>query len=644
MLTSRWRRLIGPGLFLLIITAALVKLGRDNESSLRMAEMTEKQLEFVPDWAKKVVWYQIFPERFRNGDRSNDPTVADLVGADPVEPPRAWRIHPWGSDWYALQDYERENGDRELWKHMLRRRYGGDLQGIIDKLDYLQDLGIGALYLNPVFWAPSLHKYDGACYHHIDPNFGPDPEGDRRLMQTEDPVDPATWVWTQADELALQLIQETHRRGMRIIFDGVFNHMGINSFAFRDLQINQKQSRYRDWFTVTAWDDPEAGTVFTYRGWWGVRSLPELRQDHNGIVAGPRNYIFSAAERWMNPKNRGVEFGIDGWRLDVAFCIRHEFWQAWRRHVKSINPEAYLTAELVLPVEQVKPFLLGDEFDGEMNYNFAMSCAEFFFNPPPLRISASQFDAALAELRNAYPHGVAYVSLNLFDSHDSNRLASHIVNRGIGNYRDWGDYFNLSKAAENPNYQIRKPNVREKQLQKLFVILQMTAVGAPMVYYGDEAGMWGGNDPDCRKPMLWSDMDYEPETANPNGSKRKPDTVEVDNDLLSHYQKMIHIRNRCPALQIGDWRTLLTDDERDLFIFSRSTAEETTIVAINNSDLPHSLDLPVETDGRWTDLLNESSQAVEKNGLLHLELEAKWGAIWQRERISADRSKPQRDK
>jgi glycosidase len=240
---------------------------------------------------------------------------------------------------------------------MLRRRYGGDLQGIIDKLDYLQDLGIGALYLNPVFWAPSLHKYDGACYHHIDPNFGPDPEGDRRLMQTEDPVDPATWVWTQADELgAAADPRDPQARHAHHLRRRVQPH-GDQQFCFSGSANKSKAITLRDWFTVTAWDDPEAGTVFTYRGWWGVRSLPELRQDHNGIVAGPRNYIFSAAERWMNPKNRGVEFGIDGWRLDVAFCIRHEFWQAWRRHVKSINPEAYLTAELVLPVEQVKPFL-----------------------------------------------------------------------------------------------------------------------------------------------------------------------------------------------------------------------------------------------------------------------------------------------
>ncbi|MFM9984534.1 MAG: alpha-amylase family glycosyl hydrolase [Flavobacteriales bacterium] len=234
-------------------------------------------VQFVPDWAKHAIWYQVFPDRFRNGDPSNDPTIEQLRGADPQEMPKAWQVHPWGSDWYKLQDYEKQNGEPEMWKHILRRRYGGDLQGILDKLDYLQELGITAIYLNPVFEAPSLHKYDGATYHHIDPNFGPDPEGDRKLMATENPADPKSWVWTKADELALKLIDEVHKRGMKIIFDGVFNHMGINSFAFQDLLKNQENSIYKDWFIVKSWNDPETGKGFDYEGWWGVKSLPELR-------------------------------------------------------------------------------------------------------------------------------------------------------------------------------------------------------------------------------------------------------------------------------------------------------------------------------------------------------------------------------
>ena len=170
-----------------------------------------EQGEFVPDWAKSAVWYQVFPERFRDGDPSNNPTVRDIAGADPAEPPKVWQIHPWGSDWYKRQPYEVANGEPELWRHLLRRRYGGDLQGVIDKLDYIQHMGFNAIYLNPVFTAPSLHKYDAASFHHIDPNFGPDPAGDRALIATENPLDPSTWVWTKADELALELITRGHR-------------------------------------------------------------------------------------------------------------------------------------------------------------------------------------------------------------------------------------------------------------------------------------------------------------------------------------------------------------------------------------------------------------------------------------------------
>tara|TARA_R110002167_G_scaffold365879_1_gene591903 strand:- start:79919 stop:81793 length:1875 start_codon:yes stop_codon:yes gene_type:complete len=529
--------------------------------------------EFVPLWAKSAIWYQIFPERFRDGDPTNNPKMEDILGADPTEPPKQWQVHPWGGDWYQLQPYELANGEPELWKHLLRRRYGGDLQGIIDKLDYLTELGINAIYLNPVFDSPSLHKYDGASYHHIDPNFGPDPEGDRAIMATEIPLDPKTWRWTKADELALKLIDESHQRGIRIIFDGVFNHMGINSFAFKDLEKNQQKSPYKDWFTVHSFDDKEKGTQFDYEGWFGVKSLPEWREDEKGIVSGPKEYIFNATRRWMNPKGKGMEYGIDGWRLDVAFEVAHPFWKDWRTLVKSINPQAYLTAEIVDQPEKVKPYMQGDEFDGEMNYNFAFTAAEFFFNPQGMNITSSQFDKKLKQLRELYPEGVAYVNQNLFGSHDANRIASHIVNRGIGNFRDWGKYFNLSQAASNPDYNVRKPNQGEIHLQKLFIMLQMTYVGAPMIYYGDEVGMWGGNDPDSRKPMLWPDISYEDEQFLADGSKRDKnsrDKVAINSDLKTYYQQLITIRKNYPALQLGDFKTLLVNDAKNLYGFQRS--------------------------------------------------------------------------
>lgn len=584
--------------------------------------------EFVPEWAKSVVWYQIFPDRFANGDPSNDPTIETLTGADPQEPPQAWQLHPWTSDWFELQPYEQQNGEPELWKHILRRRYGGDLQGIIDKLDYLEELGITALYLNPVFEAPSLHKYDGATYHHIDPNFGPDPVGDRVLMATEVPHDPTTWVWTEADKLALKLIEEAHARGMYIIFDGVFNHMGINSFAFRDVQQNQEASIYKDWFTIHSWDDPEQDTEFDYEGWWGVKSLPELRENENGIVAGPKDYIFAATERWMNPKGMGSDHGIDGWRLDVAFCVGHPFWKSWRQKVKSINPEAYLTAEIVDEPQKVVPYMQGDEFDAEMNYNFAFTCAEFFLYPEEMRCTASTFDKRLAKLRRLYPKGVAEVSQNLFGSHDTNRLSSLIVNRGIGNFRDWGTYFSLSKAAENPKYSPRKPTKVDYHLQKLMVIFQMTYPGAPMVYYGDEVGMWGGNDPDCRKPMVWPDLTYESETHFPDQSLHDPDPVEVETDLLAHYKRLIHIRNQHPALQTGTFHKLLAKDKSRIYAFERTLGTEQVIVVFNLSEEDQWVSLPTSRAPKWDNLLDgkKFKFKARQKGTVG-KVKAKWAAI-----------------
>lgn len=580
----------------------------------------------MPAWAKEVAWYQIFPERYRDGDPSNNPTASDIAGADPADPPKNWQIHPWSSDWYKLQPYEVANGEKELWKHLLRRRYGGDLQGIIDKLDYIKEMGFSAIYLNPVFDSPSLHKYDAASYHHIDPNFGPDPEGDRALMAKENPLDPSTWVWTQADELALKLIDEAHKRGIRIIFDGVFNHMGLNSFAFQDLKRRQEASPYRDWFSVLSWDNKASDSQFDYEGWFGVKSLPEFKEDEAGLMPGPKRYVFAATERWMSPKGRGREHGIDGWRLDVAFCIAHGFWKDWRAHVKSLNPQAYLTAEIVDTPERVKPYLQGDEFDGEMNYNFAFASAEFFFNTGSDRISASDYDRKLREMRQLYPKGVAYVTQNLFGSHDSNRIGSHIVNRGIGNFRDWGTYFNLSQVGNNPDYQVRKPNAEELRLQKLFVIMQMTYVGAPMIYYGDEVGMWGANDPDDRKPMVWPDIRYEDEATNPDGSKRPADKVAVNRELQRHYRTLIAIRNHHRALRLGDFQTLVSDDRRDIYAFERTYQGEQVRVVLNNSDKELQIALPNSQNLLWQDILNGFPVEVD-SGEVRVTVPRKWGVV-----------------
>ncbi len=587
--------------------------------------MKNDTTEFVPSWAKKVVWYQIFPERFRNGDPSNDPTVESIKGSWPHDHTSSWVVHPWGSDWYELQPYEKENG-KDFWFNVQRRRYGGDLQGIIDKLDYLNSLGIGAVYLNPVFESPSLHKYDAASYHHVDPHFGPGPEGDRKLIESEIPHDPSTWVWTEADKLFLKLIEEVHNRGMKIIIDGVFNHMGLNSWAFRDVMINQKNSLYKDWFAVTSWDDPVKGTKFDYEGWFGVRELPEFKEDENGIVEGPQKYIFDITRRWMDPNGDGdPSDGIDGWRLDVAFCVKHQFWKDWRKHVKSINPEAYLTAEIIDPIEQLIPYLQGDEFDAVMNYNYLFTTSEFFFDEKT-RISVTEFDKQLTELRNAFHGGVVYVQQNLHGSHDTQRMASHLVNRDLAKIRDWGATFNLWKAS-NPNYDPRKPTDEEYRILKLAVIFQMTYIGAPYVYYGDEAGMWGANDPDCRKPMVWYDLAYNDEMFLPDQSnKDKPDMVSFNMDIYDHYKKMISIRNGYEVLQTGNFKAEIIDDENEIYIFSRNLNDEQMIIAINNGSSPANIELQVDHNEYFKDLLNEEMIVVE-DSKLKFPIDAKWGRV-----------------
>jgi glycosidase len=403
--------------------------------------------------------------------------------------------------------------------------------------------------------------------------------------------------------------------------------MGLNSWAFKDVLKNQQKSKYKDWFTIKSWDDPEAGTKFIYEGWFDVKELPELSEDENGIVAGPKKYIFDITKRWMDPNNDGnPEDGIDGWRLDVAFCVKHTFWKDWRKKVKSINPEAYLTAEVIDSIKVIKPYLEGDEFDAVMNYNFAFTCADYFVSDKT-KIKTSMFDTLLKELREAFPGGVEYVQQNLFDSHDTNRLLSHIVNRDLWKFRDWGKYYDVSRAG-NPKYNTRKPNDYQANIAKLMIIFQMTYLGAPMIYYGDEAGMWGANDPDCRKPMIWADIKYEDEIFLPNQTKKvEPDKVEVNNDLLEHYKKLIRIRNENNALQLGDFETILTENKKELYAFSRNYKDEKIIVVLNNSSEKQTAEIKTPSGSKWKDLLNENVLYKSSESKIIIGIPGKWGTI-----------------
>ncbi len=590
-------------------------------------ELEQRSLYTTPEWAKKAVWYQIFPERFHNGDTSNDPQLQDIAGSWPHDLESPYQVSSWTGDWYELQEWEPP--DKGFYHNVQRRRYGGDLQGVIDKLDYLQELGINAIYLNPLFESPSLHKYDGATYHHIDNNFRPAPDRDNEIIATEIPDDPHTWKWTTADSLFLSLVAECHNRGMRVIIDGVFNHVGLNFWAFRDVVRNQQESKYREWFIIKQWDDPATEeNEFDYQGWMGVRELPELHENENGPAPSAQQYIFDSVRRWMDPNADGdPSDGIDGWRLDVAELVSQDFWRKFREHVRSINPEAYLVGEVWWENWQenemfnASPWLQGDMFDAVMNYRWTKEIIHFFVDEKN-KITATELDARLSRLRDDYRSEVNYVLLNLLDSHDTDRIASQIINKDDAfDHRD--------SPADNPDYEVRKPTGNERRIQKLIALLQMTYLGAPTIFYGDEAGMWGADDPDCRKPMLWQEFQYEHEQSHPFGKPRPTDRNEFDSRLFDHYKKLIRIRKENPVLQTGDIATLATHDAEDIYVFKRSAADASVIVALNNSDEPRRLNLPVGSithATRWVDQMSGKRFTVS-NGNLKLDLKPKSGLI-----------------
>jgi glycosidase len=568
----------------------------------------------IPEWARGAVWYQIFPERFRNGDPTNDPTVRDLEVTD-IE---GWQVTPWSWNWYALQDWQRARSDN-FYDTVFHRRYGGDIQGVIDQLDYLEELGIDAIYFNPVFDGRSLHKYDATTYHHIDHNFGPDPEGDLRAILNET-EDPATWTWTAADSLFLRLIQEAHARGIRIVIDGVFNHSGRNFWAFRDLIEKQQQSRYKDWFVVTRWDDPSTPeNEFDYEAWWGFKSLPVFREDDNGLVEGPREYIFNITRRWMDPNGDGnPEDGIDGWRLDVAQDVAPPFWEEWSRLVKSINPQAYTSGE----IWQEAGEWIGRRFDAVMNYPVAKAMVQFFINQER-RISVTEFDRELARIRGLYPEPSNHLLMNLIDSHDTDRVGSMIRNPDRNYDRQAG-------LRDNPRYDPRKPEPQHRRVQQLIAIFQMTYIGAPMIYYGDEAGMWGGDDPDDRKPMVWPDLRYDPETyTTVRPDLADVDSVAFDGAMFGHYQRLIELRKLNPALRYGDFVSLLTDDENEVYAFARRFQGQEVVVVLNNSSRDRTVEVPLADlkSGHWDDRLNGGSVAA-KEGTIHVGIPHMWGRIF----------------
>jgi cyclomaltodextrinase / maltogenic alpha-amylase / neopullulanase len=512
----------------------------------------------TPDWAKHAIWYQVFPERFRNGRADNDQDG----------------VLPWTSDWYERTEGELAKS-ADFYDTVFERRYGGDIAGIREKLPYLRELGVTALYLTPVFQSPSLHRYDATSYIHIDEHLGT--KGDYAPAEAkENLLDPATWTWTPSDREFLDFLREAKAMGFRVIIDGVFNHVGVLFPAYLDVLEKGKASRFADWFAVKSWDPVEI------EGWAGFGAMPVFRKDEQGLASREVvEHIFAITRRWMDPNGDGdPSDGVDGWRLDVPNEVPLGFWREWRTLVKSINPDAYLVGEIWRRADE---WVDGTVFDAVMNYPFADAAIAWVANREK-RIGASELDRRLAELRLAYPPEATYVLQNLLDSHDTDRIASMVWNPD----REYNAENRPQAGARS--YRATRPPAWAYEKVRLLALLQMTYVGAPMVWYGDEVGMYGASDPTNRKPMLWKDL--EPYA--------KPEENFVDTAQLDFYREAIGLRRAFPALRVGGIATLLTDDVQQVWVFERMIEGERLLVALNAGDDEATIRLPVE--GQWVEV------------------------------------------
>ena len=552
-----------------------------------------------PDWAQGAVWYQIFPERFRNANPRNDPSGSGVF------------LAKWTSNWYDVQPGElearaarmgrdpdkRQRGGGDLYKVVFDRRYGGDLQGVVEKLDDLKDLGVTAIYLNPIFQARSMHKYDASDYRHIDAALGNPPQAGASPPIDEsyytppagETDDPGTWTWTPADRYFVDVfIPAVHQRGMRVILDGVWNHTGREFWAFEDIRKNGKASACADWYKATF---DEAGRLAGWSGWDHQKNgyLPEFRQvrgasagrdwdqsvDKGDLAPGPKEHVFAITRRWMDPNADGdPSDGVDGWRLDVVPWVGIEFWRSWRAHVKAINPEAILVCEVWEDADQ---YMKGDQFDTQMHYPFAFPTLDWLGDKTGkgAAFGAAQLAEALGPAFDNSPQ-TNLIHQNLFASHDTDRYASMLFNPGRG--YDQGNSIQNGDDVKR-GYRPGKPDEQAFRLSLVGVAIQATYLGAPMVYYGDEVGMWGADDPTCRKPYPWADagpMEHSDDTANPA--------------IRAEYRRWLRLRQHPDVggvLRFGSARHLDAGSP-DLFAFERELNGVRVVVVANRADAARS--------------------------------------------------------
>jgi cyclomaltodextrinase len=575
-----------------------------------------KSISSVPTWAKEAIWYQIFVERFRNGDPSNDPTTADMSGSFPDKLPANWKITPWGHDWYSHEpwlDSVRADG---FYSRIQARRYGGDLQGVLDKMDYIQSLGVTAIYFNPLNDSPSLHKYDARTYTHIDRNFGPDPKGDAAIMDSEVHDDPSTWKWTSADKLFLKVVSEFHRRGIRVIMDYSWNHTGKDFWALNDVRKNREKSKFADWYNILQFGDSSKNNKkFRYEGWGGNNPyMPVFKKDiispddkimpfeGNFHSESLKKHIFDVTKRWLDPDGNGdPSDGIDGLRLDVAAEIPMGFWRDYRKVVRAVNPDAYIVGEvwwLEWPEKLMGPrvFLEGDQFDAIMNYGWFRMARGFFGQAVPV-LTPTGFVREINRINKGISSDNLQAMMNVASTHDTPRLSTSLYNKTMDKYQ--------AKPSDNPDYKIGKPDRRTRKEQLLLLMHQFTFVGAPQIWNGEEVGMWGADDPDCRKPIVWEDLKYENEATAFNTEKTRPvDTVDPDLSLKSFYTRLCKLRKDNPVLSYGSLRFTIADDKHMILAYERKMGSEEFDVAFNRSDSTQKVNVPVTADGNYEDVLS----------------------------------------
>lgn len=452
----------------------------------------------TPDWAKGAVFYQIFVDRFYNGDTSNDTITGEYsyIGEQVV------KVEDWNK-------YPAMMGVREF--------YGGDLKGIMKKLDYLQELGVDVLYLNPIFVSPSNHKYDIQDYDYVDPHYGAILEEKGELLQPGDLNNQHATRYINrvanktnleaSNQLFIELVEEVHRRGMRLILDGVFNHCGsFNRWLDRE-RIYENQEGYEKGAYIT--EESPYHNFFRYRekawpynekydGWWGHNTLPKLNYEESTKLY---EYMMQVAKKWVSPP-----YNCDGWRLDVAADLghsnelNHRFWRDFRKNVKEANPEALILAE---HYGDPTDWLQGDEWDTVMNYDAFMEPISWFLTGvekhsdefrSDLLGHAEVFFNSMTHNMSKYNIQSLQIAMNELSNHDHSRFLTR-TNRKVGRTSTLGP-----QAAEQ---------MINKGILRIAVMMQMTWPGAPTIYYGDEAGLCGWTDPDNRRAYPWGKEDQE---------------------------------------------------------------------------------------------------------------------------------------